>query len=366
MITRGSLIGLGAFCALLAASPVAAQEFKGMTLTVLASSTDVNQLNMKPGNYGYKFEQATGAKLNLITGSAPTNFSKVLAAKGREPSFQLAMLEGPTQAQAVQAGALHDFDYSKVPNIKNLVAHGIPIKGHAPAYNFFRFGSCINTTQYKANNIPLPTSIDDWFNPAIAGHVILPSPGNFWWQTGMQSLADGYGIPLSDPEKLFDKLRAMKPTSLFSSSGEAQSKLQSGEAWLAPTSDGRCYALKMTGQPVDFMPLNLKINGKVYEYALDSDIYEIPAGVTGKQLELAYKFIDMFLEPDALIPTTENFGYLPTTVGGLKLVREMPKLKEVGMIGPNFSFDNLYSPDAEKIVPYVSKWLDAWNKTFVK
>ncbi len=253
-------------------------------------------------------------------------------AKGKEPTFHVLMLEDPTQAQAIEAGAIRKLDYSKIPNITKVFHQGI---------------------------------LTDGYGPAIAGHAILPSPANFWWLTGMQALAEHFKVPLSDPTALFEKLKTMKPASFYTASGEAQAKLQSGAAWMAPTSDGRCFALKMGGQPVEFIPLNLDIDGKKYPWVVAVDTWEVPAGVTGKQLELAEAFINAALTPAAQLPTAEKFGYSPTTPDGVKEAMALPKVQQAGVYN-GFTFDALYSPKAEKIMPYTSKWIDIWNHTFVK
>jgi spermidine/putrescine-binding protein len=190
-------------------------DFKGMTLTVLGVNSDLNAVYM--ATYGKEFEQKTGAKLVIVTGSSADNLSKVLVAKGKTPSFQVLALENPTQAQAIQAAAIRKQDFSQMPNTKNLADGAVPSPGYGPAYDFFRFGTCVNVAQYKAHKIALPTGIDGWFDPAIAGHSILPTPSNFWWTTGMQALAEHYRVSLNDPTPLFDKLKDMRPASRWTS-----------------------------------------------------------------------------------------------------------------------------------------------------
>ena len=340
------------------------QPYSGMTLTVLGANTDVNTLFMS--SYGQRFEQETGATLNIITGTAPDNLSKALASKGQTPSFQVLMLEPPTQAQAIASGIIQKLDYRQIPNIAHLAAAAIPVKGYGPAWDLSRLGTCINVAQYKAHNIALPTNIEGWFDPAIAGHAILPSPDNFWWLIGMPALAEHYHVAFDDPTPLFKRLQTMRPQSFFVSSGQAQAALQSGTAWLAPTSDGRCYNLKVAGQPVDFVPLNLRINGKTFRWVVTNDTWEIPVGVSGKQLELAEKFINMALEASSQIPFTEKFGFLPTSPQAIKEAMENPAIKKAGIMEGDLSFGSMYAPPAQKLIPYTSKWLAVWNQMFVK
>ncbi len=364
--TRLSLAVFGTVALLLGSGTGvrADQLYKGMTLTVLGVNTDFNQLLMK--SYGERFEQETGATLNFVTGSAPENLSKALAAKGKEPSFQVLALEQPTKAQAIQAGVIQKLDYSKIPNIANVVKQGIPMPGYGPAWDFSRLGTCVNVAQYKAHNIPLPTSVDGWFDPALEGHAILPSPANFWWLIGMPALAENYKVSFDDPTPLFKRLEAMKPASFFVASGEAQAKLQSGEAWMAPLSDGRCFGLKVGGQPVEFIPLNVQIGGKKYRWVVTNDMWDVVTGVKGKDLELAERFINMSLEPSAQVPFTVKFGFSPTTPQGFKLAMDVPEVKKAGVYEPGFSLDTMYAGDANKLLPHIDKWLAVWNQMFVK
>jgi spermidine/putrescine-binding protein len=114
------------------------------------------------------------------------------------------------------------------------------------------------------------------------------------------------------------------------------------------------------------MPLNLNIDGKVYPWIVAVDTWEIPVGVTGKQLQLAYKFIDFSLEVPGQLEVVRKFGYEPTTVEGLKQAMALPEAKKVDMYGTDFSFARMYSPDAKKLTPVLPKWIALWNQTFVK
>ena len=363
---RSTLAALGALTLVLGYSTGASadQEYKGMTLTVLGANTDLNQLLMK--SYGEKFQAQTGATLNFVTGTGPDNLSKALVAKGKEPSFQVLMLEQPTQAPAIKSGVIQKLDYRKIPNVAKIVKGLIPDEGYGAPWDISRLGTCINVVQYKAHNIAIPTSVDGWFDPAIVGHAILPSPANFWWLVGMQALAENYKVPLDNPTPLFKRLEAMKPASFFVASGEAQAKLESGAAWMAPTSDGRCFAMKVAGQPVDFIPLNLQIGGKKYRWAFTNDLWDIPTGVTGKQLELAEKFINMSLEPSAQVPVAATFGFLPTTPEGIKQSMAVSEVKKFGVYEAGFSLNAMYAPEARKLLPHIDKWLAVWNQMFVK
>jgi spermidine/putrescine-binding protein len=122
-------LALAAFTLMATAITAQAQDadFKGMTLTVLGVNSDLNAVYM--ATYGQEFEKETGAKLMIVTGSSADNLSKVLVAKGRTPSFQVLALENPTQAQAIQAGAIQKQDFSQMPNTKMLADGAVPSPG---------------------------------------------------------------------------------------------------------------------------------------------------------------------------------------------------------------------------------------------
>lgn len=352
-----ALLGTGA-------AHAATQQFKGMTLTVLGVNADLNAIYMR--TFGVKFEKETGAKLVLVPGSPGDNLSKALLAKGRTPNFQVIGLEDLQLAQAIQADAVQKIKYSRLPASKGLAPGAVPAAEYGPSFDFFRFGTCINVAKYKEHKITIPTSIEGWFDPAIRGHNILPTPANFWWPTGMQALAESQGISFNNPKPLFEKLRSMKPSSLYTASGDAQTALQTGAAWLAPTSDGRCYAMKMAGQPVDFVPLNLKIGGKTYTYVFGVDTWQIPIGVKGKELELAYRFINASLSSSSQVAVAKKFGFEPTMEKGLKMAMELPQAKRAGVYGPGFSFKNMYAPNPLKLLPYLNQWVQEWNSMFTQ
>ena len=368
--TRSSLILLVAATSLALAActsgtstppggPAATGPFAGKTLVVGGMQANIIDTVRADGAFDAKFEEETGATITWIPGEAGTNLAKLIASKGGPPLYDVVFLDNVEQARAIQADVLEKIDPKQLESTVNLPENGYPHPGYGPGWVVIRLGYCINTKAYEDNGIAIPTGIEGWFDPKLAGRIIFPDVGAFGWLQMMPAIAEHYGIAFDQPQTLIDKFKSMQVQSFFMSSSDAQASLQSADAWLAPITDGRCLGLKIAGQPVDLIPLNLNIGGKTYPYAGLMDTWDVVKGSENK--DLAMKFIDMMLGESGTTPMVNEFGYLPSRQDLLDKAKSLPDLKP--LIG-DFTYDQLYFPDYEKFFPYLSDWTDAWNQTF--
>lgn len=348
----------------LLASPSLAQDqqYEGLTLVVLGSQVDTNNMVLeaiKP-----RFEEATGANLEMIPGSPDANLSRILSTRGQGASVHVVFLEGPTEDRAIEAGVLQQLDYDKVPEAASFPDEAFPNPGYGVAFQFIRQSLCANTEQYAANGVDLPVDVEGWFDPDVRGKVLVPAPTNNWWGPGLSSLASHYGVDFADPDPLFERLESTEPQSLFTSSGDAQGRLQSGEVWLSPLTDGRCYSMKLAGMPMEFIPLNLDIDGKQYKWVGVADTWNIPANVEGPYVELAHTFINLALAPESTLPMVSKYGFAPAHPETLRQARELPGFDEAGVF-EGFSFEDMYMDHSAKLLPVLEEWLSTWDQRFL-
>ncbi|MPZ63763.1 MAG: extracellular solute-binding protein [Propionibacteriales bacterium] len=364
VITSAAMLTLSA-CGGGGSTPDSASEekpFAGETLVVGGPQANIIDTVRAGGAFDKAFKKETGATIKWIPGQAPDNLTKLISSKGSTPPFDVAFLDNVQQERAIAADVIEQIDPKKLKSTAHLPkTSGYPHPGYGPAWVVIRLGYCINTKAYKDNGITIPKNIEGWFDPKLANHIALPDPNNFYWQATMPALADHYGVSYNNPQKLINKLATIKAQEFFTSSSAAQSSLQSGNVWLAPITDGRCLGLKLGGQPVKLIPLNLNVGGKAYPYAGLVDTWDIAKGSENK--ELALKFIDMALSERGTMPMIEKFGYLPSRQDLLAKAKGMEDYKP--LIG-DFSFDQLYFPDYEKFAPHLRDWTDTWNKAFKK
>lgn len=335
------------------------QSFEGETLVV--GGPQANIIETVRDSVAEAFAERTGgATIEWVAGGAPQNLQQLLASQGGTPPFDAVFLDNVEQARAIEADLLQELDYSQIPSVEQLPEEALPHEGYGPGWTLIRLGSCIRTDLYEENGIEPPDGVEGWFDPALAGRIALADSGNFFWLATMPAFADHFGVAYDDPQPLIDRFAEIDVHTLFTSSGDGQALLQSGEVLLAPLTDGRCINLQLGGEPVEFSPLNLDIEGETYEWVALVDTWDIPAGT--EKTELAHIFIDVMLSADGILPLTTEFGYLPARTDVLEEAKALPELGEV--LPEDFSFDTSYVPEYEEFFPHLDAWLDAWARAF--
>jgi len=318
---------------------------------------------IQASGFDQAFKERTGADIQWIPGQAPDNLTKLVQSKGGKPPFDVTFLDNVEQYRGVQAGVLAKLNRDDLKDSgKYLPDEAFPDKGYGPAWVAIRLGSCINTAAYTANGLTPPDSIDGWFDPKLAGHINLPSANNFYFLDTMPAIAQNFGGSLDKPDPVVDRFSKIKVTNLFTSSSDAQAALQSQAVWLTPITDGRCLGLKLGGQPVDFRPLNLKVNGKTWKYGGDLDTWDIAKGTD--KAALATAFIDMVVGPLGTQGGLSQFGYIPARTDLQDKAKQDPKLS--GLIS-DFSYKAIYIPskkDLDQFIANLREWSDAWTKAF--
>jgi spermidine/putrescine-binding protein len=350
-------------CALVGAVGGGARGASAAGQTLVVGGMQQNIIDTLRPTVDRAFKDLTGADIQWNAGQAPDNLAKLLASRGGAPPYDVVFLDSVEQTRAIQARVVQKIDPRQIPGWEDLAPGAWVNPGYGPGFILIRLGSCVNTQQYKAGNVPLPTGIDGWFDPRLANRIALPGPGNFYWPVAMPAFADHYDVPYASPQALMSRFGTVKALNLFTSSGDAQAMMSSGKAWLVPLTDGRCLNLKIGGQEVDFVPLNLKVKGKTYPWVRLVDTWDIPTGVSEEKAALARQFIGV-LEGPALLPLVHKFGYIPASRKVLAEAQKNPKVRE--LIPGDFDFDSTYSPDYGKFLPHLQSWVDAWNRVFLK
>lgn len=338
---------------------VAGNGYESGTLVVLGSAPEIDAAWQ--AEVDKEFTARTGAKIEWLPGSAPTNLTKLITSKGGQPPADVTFLDSTTQPQAAQAGVIAKFDRSKLRDSGKYLQNSVyTTPGYGPAAIVSRLGTCVNTAQLKNAGVTLSGSVDDWFNPALKGHFAMPGIATFYTQAILPALASNYGVPFNNPSPLLNRIQQANPVSFWSSTADVQQNLQSGALWASPLIDGRCLNLEIQGLPIRFDPLNLKIKGKTYRYVGFNDTWDLVQGTS--KPNLAYAFIDIAEAGMSKLET--NFGYLPPRTDLLAKAKQDPKLK--AMVG-DYNPDDLYVPDYTTwFAKDARAWQDAWTQKFTK
>lgn len=322
-------------------------------LVIGASSADVNAL-IRPG-VEREFKAATGADITWIDGGGAPNLQKLIASKGAEPPFDVAQLDNVTQVQAIGAGVISEFDRSTLSVQDNI----FPSEGYGPGWLVIREGTCVNTEAFDENGVELPTGVDSWFDPQIGPNFTMPDIGTLHNTVILPALADHFDVAYDQPELFMERMKDADVGTFWTSSADAQTSIQSGAMWAGALLDGRCIGLKLDGAPVDFLPMNVDIDGQEYPYVGIVNTWDIVTG-TDKP-NLASKFIDIIVGPEGTEPLLPEFGYLPAREDLLEAALADEELSRY--IG-EYSPEETYYPDYAAFLPHHREWTDVWNETF--
>lgn len=307
-----------------------------------------------------EFKKQTGYDIQWIPGSSPDCLAKLVAAKGGPAPFDVIQGDDTTQYRAAQAGIIAKLDYAKqLPNYDQFVDGSFGIPGYGPAYYDIRLGVCYNTDAFAQAGVPAPSSIESWADPKLDGKIAFPDSQNFYWNTLMPGLAKYYNVPLDAPRGVIDKIKALKPQTLFSSSADGQQRLQSGEAWLTYLTDGRCLGLKLGGAKADLAPMNIKVDGKTYPYLGLRDTFDVVAGIGDAKTKAALTMIDLYTGPNGgAMAYAEKTGYITARKDTLAAEAKDPKLAP---IVAGFKESDMYFPDYASFGKVIGAWTDEWN-----
>ncbi|WP_324274911.1 extracellular solute-binding protein [Blastococcus brunescens] len=225
-----------------------AGDYESGTLVIQGSSPDIN--SAWQANVDRQFTERTGATIEWLPGAAPTNLTKLLQSKGGEPPADVVFLDTPTQTQAIAADLLEELDRDLLTESGEFLPDEVyPNEGYGPANIVIRLGTCVNTERIQQAGIQLQGSIDDWFDPALAGHFSMPDISTFYTQATLPALAAHFDVDFDDPAGLLDKIEEAQPVSFWTSTADVQQSLQSGDVWVTPILDGRCLNLTLQGSP---------------------------------------------------------------------------------------------------------------------
>lgn len=228
----------------------------------LAAGSDVT---LRIGSYGGTFDvlekkfvselftEHTGIKVEFIDAAPTAHLAKLIASKGREAPYDLVILDGDVQTQAIDAGVLAKLDPSIVKNLQYVYPEVRNQDGYGPAIMLLSIGIAYNPEKFAAAGIPEPTSWADLWDPRLAGHVSVPSLENVMGRVFMIAAAKLAGGDLNSLDKGIAKIAELKVQSYYVSSTQLEPKFQSGDVWVAPWINQRAWGMALRGQPMKFV-----------------------------------------------------------------------------------------------------------------
>lgn len=350
LAAAGVLLATG--CSVDTASSGASSGNGTITVTAFAGawSTAFQDAFVEP------FEKSTGIKVNLVLGADADWLTKLRAAGGSNPPFDLVAFTSESVRPAVAGNLLQPLDTDKIADWSQLS----PTLIDQSVVNGKDYGVPLTTGSlgwlYRTDKITDPPK--DWqdiLQPQYCGHIALPP---LTYNAGMEffsALVHSFGGSLANPADVnqgFADLAKLKGcVSAFpADAGSLATTIQNGDAWIVPYWDGRAFAMKNAGQPIGFV---YPASGAVG--ALTS--YYVAAGTP--HADLVYKFLNYLAAAQYQKPFAEA-TYYGASNGAIDYTPSFAaQIKHGESVYKTFTW-----VDYTVATPNLNAWQARWNEIF--
>lgn len=297
------------------------------------------------------FEKATGATVNVVTAYSADAFAQLRAQKDA-PQFDVIHFSGGQEIVGAAEGLLAPIDAAALGNAADLYdfAKANLAKGEGPAYSIAAIGLVYNTEA-------LPTAPSKWtdlLNPAYAEHLVLTDISNGYGMLGFLMLNQVQGGDLTNIQPGLDAVKQLLDAGavVVATSPEIQQEFAQNDAWIAPYASDYAYTLRKAGLPSGFA-----------QGAEGTPASFITANlVAGRpNTELALKFIDLEISPEAQACFAEALRYTPTNAK-----TELSDEVAADVAYGEAAVAGLLRFDPTVIEANRAAWVEAWNKTIAR
>lgn len=297
------------------------------------------------------FEEATGAKVEIVTAYSADAFAQLRAQKDA-PQFDIIHFSGGQEIVAAAEGLLAPIDAAKVPNLADVYdfAKANVAKGEGPAYSIAAIGMIYNTEKSPK----APVSWKDLTDPAFAEHLVLTDISNGYGMLGFLMLNQVSGGTLENIQPGLDAVtKALDAGAvIISKSPEIQQEFAQNDAWLAAYASDYAYTLKKAGLPAGF------VQGAE---GTPASLITVNMVANRPNQDLALKFIDISVSPAAQECFADALRYSPTNAKA-QLAPEVAADVAYGEEGVK----GLLRFDPVAIEANRAQWVEAWNKAIAR
>ncbi|MBN8205098.1 extracellular solute-binding protein [Microbacterium esteraromaticum] len=292
------------------------------------------------------FEAETGANVELVTLYSADALAQVTAQKA-SPQIDVVHFSGGQEYTAAQEGLIDPIaadDLSEYDNLVSVATAGLE-RGEGPVIQLAPIGLVYNTE----SGAPAPTSWEDLFDEAYAGHVALPDLSNSYGVLSMLRVADVLGGGIDDTEQAIADLGALAASGdaiVVPTSPDLQTAFAQRGTWLAPYAMDYAGTLQDAGLPVEFI---------VPEEGVTASLITANVVSGRENTELAKLFVDFELRPEAQKVFAEEMRYSPVN-SATELSAEAA---ESVLTGDALDAAVVYAPG--DIAGERQAWIDSWN-----
>lgn len=301
-----------------------------------------------------KFEKDTGIKVQTVSGADSEWFTKLKASNGKNPPYDLLILQPDTIQRGIAANVLEPINEEKAPNVKKLyrsVQKKLTVDGkqYAAGFSMGQLGIAYRKDLVKQE----PNSWTDLWSSQLKGKVAISSPT---YSAGLQffsALVHAQGGTESNPkdiDKAFKSLAQLKEhvAAFPDNPGSIQTLLERGDVVAVPYWDGRVFALEEEGMKIGFSYPKEGAVAAVASWALTK----------GNQHEEAtYKLLNYLSGKEAQEAFSEQSYYGMSNSD----VKYNDKIKGKVKVGENY-YSKLTWVDYETAASELGHWTNRWNE----
>jgi putative spermidine/putrescine transport system substrate-binding protein len=332
---------------ILAAGAAPGRAAEGLTVALYGGSwgDTIQKCIIQP------FTKETGIAVTPEPGVSSVTIAKLRQQKGN-PAIDVAWMDGGISELAAAQGLVAPIDPKKVPNVANMIAAGVYKEDDGAIYalstGFYALGLVYNTQQVKTK----PTSWLDLWKPEYAGAVTVPAPSNAMGIPFIVQINAIEGGTLTNFQPGMKKLKSLKVSSFFDTSGGADNSLQSGEAIIGAHYAQAGWALADKGLPIGYsVPKEGAPAGDIRVHIVNGT----------KKLAEAEKFVNFAVSKPAATCMSNTIYVGPATKG----VTLSSTAKQQMPWGPDGSVSNLALTDWNKINPLREKITEMFDREVV-
>ncbi len=297
------------------------------------------------------FVKATGIKATPEPGVSSVTIAKLRQQKGN-PAIDIAWMDGGISELAGAEDLVAAVDPQKVPNVKGMIPEAVYKKPNGDIYalstGFYALGLVYNVKELKTP----PASWWDLWKPDYAGTVTVPSPSNAMGAPFIARINVLAGGSLDNLEPGMKKLKALKVSSFFDTSGGADNSFQSGDVIIGAHYAQAAWAMADKGLPIGYaVPQEGAPSGDIRVHAINGT----------PKLAQAEKFVNFAVDKAAATCMAETLYVGPPT----KNVTLSEKARERLPWGAKGSVQNLAISDWTKLNTARARIAEAFNREVV-
>jgi putative spermidine/putrescine transport system substrate-binding protein len=231
-----------------------------------------------------RFTKETGAQVEFITGGTIDRLNKAKLSKNN-PETDIIFTTSHVGWLYASDDLYEKLDMAKIPNSRTIFPEAIISPFHVGTWSY------VYTIAYRPDLVPGDIKFSSWadlWNPRMKGMIGLPDfdPSHIIYASALLSGAKS----AKDWQVGQKKLMELKPNikAFYSSDATSQEKIGSGETPVQVLLSGNAYHMMTQG---------VKINLVVPKEGAVMGIDTIGINKGTKNLDLAYRFINMVLDP---------------------------------------------------------------------